>query len=269
MIKFINRHLSVLHKLTSALIVSSLGICLVYSESSAKTQPNAGSKTIFEYSGTIPQIECSVLEISDIELSSDEKIIDVFVGDSARWNIELSKSGSSAQGLAGHVIVKPLDDDLKTSLVITTTRRTYHMELKTSRQSYMPHVLFRYQDAQGALTAAPSPAESISPDNDYLKKQEALTKDDYLMSGDPEIMPECVFNDGHRTFIVMSEDIDSRTLPVLTFPKASGSLFSGEISEFLNYRISNHTFIVDGLFSKARLCIDNQEVEIEYYRVEG
>ena len=270
MIKFIKRHLSVLHKLTSLIMLAAIGACLIYSESSAKTQPTAYSDTVFEYSGTIPKIECSVLEISDIELSPDESIIDVFVGDATRWNIELSKSGSRGLGLAGHVIVKPLDDDLKTSLVITTSQRTYHLELKTSRQGYMPHVLFRYSDAENSLLNNEAPEDTTALSNEEeLKKQEALTKDDYLISGDPEIMPECVFNDGHRTFIVMPDDIDSKTLPVLTFPKDSGSLFSGETSEFLNYRIANHAFIVDGLFSRARLSIDNQEVEIEYYRVEG
>ncbi len=45
-----------------------------------------------------------------------------------------------------HLIVKPLDVGLETSLVVTTNRRTYHMHLRSHRCNFKPRLGFTYPE---------------------------------------------------------------------------------------------------------------------------
>ena len=45
-----------------------------------------------------------------------------------------------------HLIIKPLDEGLKTSLVVTTTKRTYHLLLQSSFDRFMHYVTFNYPE---------------------------------------------------------------------------------------------------------------------------
>ncbi|ASY61339.1 Conjugative transfer protein TrbG (plasmid) [Sinorhizobium sp. CCBAU 05631] len=102
-------------------------------------------KVIFLYGETQPSVVCSPLQVCDIELQGGEIVRDVLVGDSVRWKVEPATSGAIG-GQAIHLIVKPSEPGLVTSMVVTTSRRTYHIQLKSHPSQYMARVGFEYTE---------------------------------------------------------------------------------------------------------------------------
>ena len=72
-------------------------------------------------------------------------MVDLKVGDSTRWIIERTASGS-AQGMIEHIIVKPTDIGLQSNLRIYTDKRTYYLDLSSSDKEFMPQISFIYPE---------------------------------------------------------------------------------------------------------------------------
>ncbi|MEF0865256.1 TrbG/VirB9 family P-type conjugative transfer protein, partial [Rhizobium sp. BR 318] len=102
-------------------------------------------KVIFLFGETQPSVVCSPLQVCDIELQGGEIVRDVLVGDTVRWKVEPATSGTTG-GQAIHLIVKPSEAGLVTSMVVTTSRRTYHVQLKSHPSQYMARVGFDYPE---------------------------------------------------------------------------------------------------------------------------
>ena len=111
------------------------------------TKPVAGpdGSIRFLFGSQQPSIVCAVLQVCDIELQPGEQVNSIHLGDQARWLIEPAVTGQGSAEVQ-HLIVKPLDVGLETSLVVTTNRRTYHMRLRSHRRDFMPRVSFTYPE---------------------------------------------------------------------------------------------------------------------------
>jgi type IV secretion system protein VirB9 len=96
----------------------------------------ADGKVVFLYGEVQPSVVCSPLQVCDIELQPGEIVRDVLLGDTVRWKVEPATSGAVG-GQAIHLVVKPSEPGLVTSMVVTTSRRTYHVQLKSSQNQYM------------------------------------------------------------------------------------------------------------------------------------
>lgn len=106
-------------------------------------QSSDGSVSFVYGSGQI-RVVCAPLQVCDIALQPGEQFNDMNVGD-PRFIVEPSITGSgSSQQI--HLIIKPKDVGLDSSLVVTTDRRTYHFRLKSDRTEFMPYVSFIYPD---------------------------------------------------------------------------------------------------------------------------
>ncbi len=102
-------------------------------------------KVVFLFGEVQPSVVCSPLQVCDIELEPGEIVRDVLVGDTVRWKVEPATSGlPGAQAM--HLIVKPAEAGLTTSMVVTTSKRTYHIELKSHDTRYMARVGFEYPE---------------------------------------------------------------------------------------------------------------------------
>lgn len=122
--------------------------------------------------GALYQLYAAVNQVTDIALEADEKLVSVSAGDTVRWVVGDTSSGEGRQAQV-HILVKPIGPDLETNLVITTDRRTYHLEMRSSQSTYMASVSWTYPaaelislrkeatDAEAARAASPIPA-SIS-----------------------------------------------------------------------------------------------------------
>ncbi|UWU19518.1 P-type conjugative transfer protein TrbG (plasmid) [Rhizobium sullae] len=201
-------------------------------------------KVIFFFGEVQPSVVCSPLQVCDIELQPGEVVRDVLVGDTVRWKVEPATSGA-AGGQAIHLIVKPSESGLVTSMVVTTSRRTYHIQLKSHPTQYMARVGFEYpEDVSDKLADINARLEaSTIPGADVPAEKLSFS---YSVSGRAGWRPTRVYSDGQKTYIQFPRRISGRDAPVLF-------VVSGGQNRIVNYRMKNDMMIVDYNVEKAVL----------------
>ncbi len=199
-------------------------------------------KVIFLFGETQPSVVCSPLQVCDIELQPGEIVRDVLVGDTVRWNVEPATSGATG-GQAIHLIVKPTEPGLVTSMVVTTSRRTYHIQLKSHPTQYMARIGFQYpEDVSTKLADINARLEvggipGSSPDKLNFS---------YSLSGSAPWKPKRVYSDGLKTYIQFPHSISGKDAPVLF-------VVSGGQNRIVNYRMKSDMMVVDYAVDKAVL----------------
>src|SRR3546814_6354612 len=89
--------------------------------------------------------------ITDIALQPGESITSFAAGDTVRWTVGDTTSGSG-EAKRTHIFVKPFSAGLRTNLVITTDKRVYHIELESRSTGAMAALSWSYpQDELIAL----------------------------------------------------------------------------------------------------------------------
>jgi type IV secretion system protein TrbG len=196
----------------------------------------ADGKVIFLFGEVQPSVICSPLQVCDIELEGGEIVRDVLVGDTVRWKVEPATSGDSG-GQAIHLIVKPSEPGLITSMVVTTSRRTYHIQLKSHPSQYMARVGFDYQDGiSNKLTDVNSRMEAVARTSGGVPA-EGLNFS-YILDGRASWRPTRVYSDGQKTYIQFPTSISAQDAPVLF-------IVSGDQKRIVNYRMKSNMMIVD------------------------
>jgi len=201
-------------------------------------------KVIFLYGEIQPSIVCSPLQVCDIELQPGEVVRDVLVGDTVRWKVEPATSGAPG-GQAIHLIVKPSEPGLVTSMVVTTSRRTYHLQLKSHATQYMARVAFEYPEGVGARMAeinARLEASTIPGANVPAEQLNFA----YYVSGNATWRPTRVYSDGQKTYIQFPSSLGGVDAPVLF-------AISGGENRIVNYRMKGSMMIVDYHIDQAVL----------------
>ena len=215
--------------------------------------PNGSIK--FLYGAQQPSIVCAVLQVCDVALQPGEQVNSINLGDTARWTVEPAITGSGG-GEVQHLIIKPLDVGLETSLVVTTNRRTYHFRLRSHRTRYMPQVAFTYpEDAMAKWEAIKTREGRERRDNTLPQTGEYLgnLSFDYEVSGSAAWKPLRVYNDGSKTIIQMPSTMAQGEAPTLLVVRKDGGLFSDDETVMVNYRVQGNRYIVDAVFDKAIL----------------
>jgi P-type conjugative transfer protein TrbG len=204
----------------------------------------------FIYGNGQTQIVCAVLQVCDVALQPGEQVDNVNVGD-PRFTVEPSISGDGKlQKL--HLLIKPLDVGLDTSLVVTTDRRTYHFRLRSTRKQFMPFVSFIYpEDAQAKWAAIVKNHQdnTIAQTGEYLGNLSFA----YKISGNTRWKPVRVYNDGVKTIIEMPAAMQQTEAPTLLVVRKDGGIFSDGQNVMVNYRLQGNRYIVDTVFDKAIL----------------
>jgi P-type conjugative transfer protein TrbG len=259
-----------------------------------ESQSSSDGAVQFVFPQEIPSIVCAVLEVTDVALEPGEAIITVSTGDNLRWSVEAVVSGEGAQSQP-HLIIKPFDRGLVTSVIVTTTRRTYHLTLRSTDQQYMHEVSFTYPGepqkqappapeqkpkVNVALTQevdAPATPEKKSPAHKTSGPlptepsrvhrdprggpQYTQDPDTYRISGNPRWRPVNVYNDGKKTYVVMTEEMTRTEAPAMLVLRRNNSLF-GYDKVLANYRVQHKTYIVDTVFDRAILVSGRDKVTI-------
>ena len=234
------------------------------------SQPGTSGSVLFRYDQSYPSIVCAILQVTDIELEPGEVVTQVNVGDTTRWSVESAVSGSGSEQTQ-HLIVKPRDIGLTTSLVVTTDHRTYHLMLVSDEKGFMHWVRFVYdheKTAQPASTpmpavAAPAPTpQRVAADPPRPRhqpsdgKRVALmeaddTDDGYVVSGKADWRPVAVYSKGGKTYIEMPASVRHKEAPVL-FEETRKGLFHHE-KILVNYRVKGRWYVVDKVIDKGTL----------------
>lgn len=216
-----------------------------------------GDGTIrFLYGATQPSIVCAVLQVCDVELQPGEQVNSLHLGDTARWTVEPAVTGSGRMEVQ-HLIIKPMDTGLETSLIVTTDRRTYHLRLRSHRTEFMPRVAFTYPEEAMAKWEKIKRQEQAAHDNQVMPGTGEYLGNldfDYTIEGQVgRLKPLRVYNDGVKTIIQMPATLSQTEAPILLVVRKDGGLFTDEESVQVNYRLQNDRFIVDSIFDKAIL----------------
>ncbi|WPC06188.1 P-type conjugative transfer protein TrbG [Pseudomonas benzenivorans] len=202
---------------------------------------------VWPYSeGALYQLYTSPGRVTAINLQAGEELVTVAAGDTVRWIVGDTSSGSG-EALRVSVLVKPTRVDLKTNLVITTTRRTYLIELTSTEKAWMASASWDYpKDRLLALQRRASAAQAAAPVDAGLTLEQLRFR--YAISGsNPPWQPLRAFDDGRKVYIQFPAGIAQGELPPLFVvgPQGDGQL--------VNYRFRSPYYIVDRLFGAAEL----------------
>jgi type IV secretory pathway VirB9-like protein len=85
--------------------------------------------------------------------------------------------------------------------------------------------------------------------------------DGYRISGNPRWRPINVYNDGRKTYVVMTEEMTRTEAPAMLVLRRNNYLF-GYDKVLANYRLQHKTYIVDTVFDRAILVSGRDKVTI-------
>jgi type IV secretion system protein VirB9 len=205
--------------------------------------------------GAVYRLYAAPGRVSDIALQPGEALVAVAAGDTARWVIGDTTSGSGAARRT-HILVKPLSADLATKLVITTDRRVYHIDLRSTATRAMIGIAWNYpQDELLALQRAAAAADAARPLAEGIAV-ESLNFN-YRIDGDrPAWRPIRVFDDGRQVFIELPPNVGTTEAPPLFVVGDGGK------AELVNYRLRGRYYVVDRLFGAAELRLGARKQQV-------
>jgi len=232
----------------------------------AKFTRGSDGSVVYAYGGAYPMVICAPLRLCTIQLQPGEHVHDMFVGDSSRWKVEPALSGKGA-GERVSIVVKPSNPGLATSMVITTSRRVYHIGLKSSIHTYMARVYFTYKGENRTASEparrseevafVPPPFPVHTPARGVAEEYQmppfplpVARPGGYSVRGDnPLWRPRKVYNDGTRTYIEFSHAAVGKVPPLYV---VTGGPFAPRLIN-VNYRVDGDMMVVDHVFEKAVL----------------
>ncbi|MBT2188441.1 P-type conjugative transfer protein TrbG [Sphingobium nicotianae] len=205
--------------------------------------------------GSVYHVLTAPGQVTDITLQPGEVLGAVAAGDTVRWVIGDTTSGTG-DSRRTHVLVKPFAPGLATNIIITTDRRTYHLALTSVGRSAMVAISWTYpQDQLIALKAAADRARAAQPVATGLSVDQLHFN--YVISGDrPTWRPVRAFDDGRQTYIEFPSDLGTGEAPPLFLVDAKGA------AQLVNYRVQGRYYVVDRLFVTAELRLGLKRQDI-------
>lgn len=196
-------------------------------------------------------------KVSDIVLQPGESLISVSAGDTARWVIGDTTSGTG-EGRQTHILVKPYTAGLRTNLIITTDRRTYRLQLESTQVTAMAAVSWRYPHNQVLTRKVEVPLAPVAePAPIVVGLPLESLRFTYSITGDkPAWRPVRAFDDGQKVYIEFPADIGSGEAPPLFAVGADGR------ADLLNYRVQGRYYIADTLFAAAELRLGGKRQSV-------
>jgi len=164
----------------------------------AQVQPFAGPddphlQSVNYSAGQIVQLRSAPGYQLMVELSPDEAVKSVAIGDSGSWQVNVSKEGDQ-------LFIKPTAAGSTTNMTVVTSVRAYYFELQalSGPSSDMPYMVqFHYPAAR----TLPADAQYV----DVSAATRRLSR--YRVSGDRQLRPNSVSNDGQHTYLSWPKNV--------------------------------------------------------------
>lgn len=219
---------------------------------------------VYPFGESQPVLQCTPLRACDVELEAGEVVHGVALGDTERWLSSPLYSGDP-DALVSHVVVKPRDYGISTNMIVTTTRRTYHLTLVAPPKgrgddpdgAYLRRVRFYYpgdvveqwSDAAQLETARASRKREATVASLTGAMNPGRMNFDYTISGGhfTGFRPTTIFDDGHHTYIQLPAGAAAVDAPAFLARTEAGE------EAILNYRMNGSWIVVDGLFERGEL----------------
>jgi len=225
----------------------------------ARTDAFVGGVLVFAYDpGRVFEVWTAPLRVTLLTLAPGETVTAKAAGDTVRWQIGESLSGSGP-GSRTHVMIKPLATGLETNLVLTTNQRVYMIALRSGRPETF-NAAVAWDEAEPSTRRRSLAADHDGPPPVDVRpvRPEGVLDARYRVEPRgraPSWTPTAVFNDGVRTFLALPPDVAVGEAPVL-FVVAGGE------RQIVNYRQAGGLLIVDRLFDEAELRLGDRRPQI-------
>ena len=157
-----------------------------------------------------------------VELSPDEQVKNVAVGDPTAWQVNVDHGGD-------HLFLKPTAANIATNMTVITSVRVYNFDLVALSQpaSDMPYTVhFRYP--------APAPESAAYIDVSHVRR--SLSR--YKLSGDRWLRPDSISDDGDHVYISWSRE---KAIPAVYAIGDSGK------ETLTNGAMRDDVYVVDGV----------------------
>jgi type IV secretion system protein VirB9 len=234
--------------------------------------------------GALYEVFTAPLRLTSIQLQRGEVITGKpAAGDTVRWVVGVNQGNRTT---APHILVKPVEAGLKTSMVVNTNKRTYLLNLSSYPQTWMPAVRWQYpqddyQRQLAAYNAAKAKREAEVQRRQAVKQRQqaqqrlaakavdvdnlnfAYTIQTPRFSLRPPWTPLQVFDDGRKTFIRFPKARQHTEAPALFVLSPQGEL------QLVIYRVQQDFYVVDRLFDAAELRVGQQRPRIVRIRRQG
>ena len=222
----------------------------------------AGAATVYDFvDGGVYQVYAAPERVTDIVLQPGEKPSGAPIGgDTARWILTSMKTGVGSSE-TWHVVVKPVDENIETNILIPTDRRVYRLQVRASPEWFMPGVSWTYPADEAAsrevLFAARQREERQREPIAFAPEKLDFS---YVVEGsNVEWKPVRVFNDGSKTFLQMPVAMKAGDAPALFVIEDGGEPM------LVNYRVKDGVYMVDRLFRTAEMRVGpKQRVTIRH-----
>ncbi len=219
-------------------------------------------KVVYHFGESSAPVITAPGNVTHIELEQGEVLVEdgIFIGDSVNWRIIPVAQGEGDQVIT-HIVVKPTYENLETTMIAITDRRSYYFHLKSTADQFMASVGFEYPEIEarhwheyGQSVNAAKEVEASRREERAIEVTSTIRPDiadldfGYSVSGDnPAWKPVRVYNDGLRVYIQMPESMRQSDAPAFieTGPRNT--------TQIVNYRLRRGTFIVDKLFTRGML----------------
>lgn len=218
-------------------LVGILALAATAAPAQVRPQPGLGDprlQTLSYDPGQIVQLQGAPGYQLTVELSPDEQVQNVAVGDSGAWQVSVNKAGD-------HLFIRPSQAGVSTNMTVITNIRVYNFDLiplaqPTPDMAYT--VKFKYP-------AAPAGAPS------EMEKRAAVPRipGRYRIEGDRGLRPSKVTEDGFRTYITWPAD-----LPI----PATFQIGDNDEERLVNGSMRGDRFVVDGVARKLIFRIDQK-----------
>jgi type IV secretion system protein VirB9 len=213
----------------------------VRAEPQARTAGDATRQVIDYQQGKTVPLRAALGYQLMIELAPDEQVQNIAIGDASAWQINLDKNSS-------RIFIKAARANDRTNMTVITSVRTYSFDLEALAEpaTGMPYaVMFDY----------PLPQASLD-ENGYVDVSAATRRlSKYTISGDPELRPELITNDGRRTYITWPS---TAPIPAVFDLDTSGkeTLVNGTMG-------TDDVYVVDGVPELLLFRIDRSSARAE------
>jgi type IV secretion system protein TrbG len=213
--------------------------------------PRSSKEKVFAFTtGESYRVDVAVGAPMDVILQPGEEIRDLADGDRSpmdtsdqkpHWEFKQSYSGEGTTGRP-HVLITVPKAGLSNGLTLTTTKRTYYLDLKSVSKTAARSVRWTYTDEPAKVAKAPP---RLWPDPAQPQRYHAGYE---IMATKPTPVwtVRQVIDDGQKTYLIFPPTVTTVDAPLIRLVGAQGP-------ELVNARQAGNVIILDRLFNRAEL----------------
>lgn len=213
--------------------------------------PRSSKEKVYAFTvGESYRVDVAVGMPMDVILQPGEEIRDLADGDRSPvdtqdqgplWEFKQSYSGQGPSGRP-HVLITVPKAGLKNGVTITSTRRTYYLDLRSVSRSAARSVRWTYPDDAPKVAKMPP---RLWPDPAQPQRYHAGYA---ITASDPRPVwtPRLAVDDGAKTYILFPPTVTTVDAPLIRLVGSQGP-------EMVNARQAGNVVILDRLFNRAEL----------------